>query len=215
MPVRIAIADDHRMVREALAGLLAGHPDLEIVGEAGDGRGALAMVEGTAPDLLLLDFGLPDMKGMDACRQIRSTHPQVRVIAVSAHADRRFVEEMLQAGAAAYVVKADAASELVKAIRAVAAGGTFISPRAAAALDGPSSAQNGGNAPPPATCLGRREREVLTLIAEGERSASIAARLGIATATVELHRRNIMRKLGLHNVAELTKYALREGLAHL
>lgn len=214
MPVRIAIADDHRMVREALAGLLLGHPDLEIVGEAGDGRGALEVVERTAPDLLLLDVGLPDMTGVDACRQIRSTHPKVRVIAVTGHADRRFLEEMLQAGAAGYVVKADAATELVKAIRVVAAGGTFVSPLAAAAMSAPPSTKDGNHARP-ATCLGRREREVLTLIAEGERSASIAARLGIATATVESHRRNIMRKLGLHNVAELTKYALREGLAHL
>ncbi len=214
MSLRIAIADDHRMLREALAGLLASEPDFEIVGEAVDARGALELVHRSELDVLLLDIGLPDMTGVEACRQICSRHPRVRVIALTGHVDRQFVEEMLKAGAAGYVVKAGAASDLVQAIRTVVAGGTFISPEATAALTA-AFGSHASRTAPPASCLGRREREVLALIAEGERSAAIARRLGITPATVEAHRRNIMRKLGLHNIAELTKYALREGLTHL
>ncbi len=210
MSVRLVLADDHRMLREALAELLAREPDLVVVGQAASAREALEQVERARPDVLVLDVGLPDMSGIEVARRLRRS--RTRVLVLSAHADKRFVQEALKAGAAGYVSKGAARTELASALRAVAAGHDYLSPEVAAplarALRGPER-----GAPPPATVLAPREREVLALIADGQRSAQIAARLGIKVGTVEAHRRNIARKLGLHTVADLTKYALREGLA--
>lgn len=216
MTISVALVDDHRMLREALHALLAEEEDIEVVGEAGSGREALALVSRLAPQVLVLDNGLPDMTGIDVARRLRAELSAVRVLVLSEHSDRRVVQEMLKAGAAGYVTKNAAGEELLRAIRAVAAGHSFLSPEVArTVLSDYACACGGGQHAPPPTCLGARERDVLRLIADGERSTGIAARLGIAVSTVDVHRRNLMRKLDLHTVAKLTKYAVREGLSSL
>ena len=210
MKLRVVLADDHRMLREALAEMLAKEPEMEIAGEAGSGREALEQVEALRPDVLVLDIGLPDMSGIEVARRLRLS--KTKVLMLSAYADKRFVREALKAGAMGYVSKGAAGDELANAVRAIARGDSYLSPEVAGPLVRDLQEPERGT-PPPASVLAPREREVLKLIAEGARSADIAARLGIALSTVEAHRRNINRKLGLHTVADLTKYALREGLA--
>jgi two-component system NarL family response regulator len=210
MRLRLVLADDHRMLREALAEMLAKEPDLEIAGEAGSAREALEQVEKLRPDVLVLDIGLPDISGIEVARRLRFS--KTKVLMLSAYADKRFVREALKAGAAGYVSKGAAGDDLASAVRAVARGDSYLSPEVAGPLVRDLQEPERGS-PPPSSVLAPREREVLKLIAEGARSADIAAKLGITVSTVEAHRRNINRKLGLHTVAELTKYALREGLA--
>lgn len=210
MKLRLVLADDHRMLREALAEMLAKEPEIEVAGEAGSGREALELVETLRPDVLVLDIGLPDMSGIEVAKRLRFS--KTRVLMLSAYADKRFVREALKAGAAGYVSKGAAGDELANAVRAVARGDSYLSPEVAGPLVRELQEPERGS-PPPSSVLAPREREVLKLIAEGARSADIAAKLGITVSTVEAHRRNINRKLGLHTVAELTKYALREGLA--
>ena len=212
--IRVVLVDCHRMVREALRGLLAAECGLAIVGEAGDGRAALELAARVEPDVLVLEVGLPDMAGAEVARQLRAGGSRARLLALSARCDRRCVQEMLKAGADGYVTKVAAAEELVRAIRALAAGQAFLSPEVArAVVNGYES--DAMRAAPQQRRLGARERAVLKLITEGEHSPAIAAQLGIAVATVEVHRRNIMRKLELHSVAALTRYAIREGLTSL
>lgn len=211
MSIRIMLADDHRMFREALRGSLCAEPDMEVVAEAGTGEQIFSGVATHLPDVLLLDIGLPDMNGIEIARRVVAQHPQVRVVALSGYADRIFVEEMLRAGARAYVLKSSGADELMTAIRAVAAGKMFLSSDVAVNMLG--HAQPGQDAPaPPVTVLGKREQQVLRLLAHGKRSSEIAAELGITPATVDVHRRNLKQKLGLRTTAELTRYAIREGL---
>ena len=200
------------MVREALRDVLTRMPDVDVVGEAGTGAEALATAERVNPDVVVLDISLPDLSGIDVATRLReSVHPP-RIVALSAFADKRFVKAMLRAGASAYVAKSAAGTELVQAIRAVAAGQGYFSPEIAGTVAADMRNQSAANE---SACLTRRECEVLRLIAEGRRSASIADQLHVSVATIEVHRRNIMRKLGLRTVAELTKYAIREGLAPL
>ena len=211
MSIRIVLADDHKMILAALRSMLEKENDIAVVGEAGDGAALLELVARTAPDIAVVDVGMPGMNGIEATRRLLAGSPRLRVIALSAYSDRRFVLEMLDAGAKGYLVKASAGDELARAIRAIAQGRTYLCPEVAGtiveAVRGKTS--RAGNAAPK---LGRREREVLALLAEGKSSSEIAARLYIAPSTVEVHRRNIMRKLDLHSIAELTKYAIREGL---
>lgn len=208
MAIRLAIAEDQRMVRELLSALLVREPDFEVVGEAATGTEALALAAQLRPDVLVLDIGLPDVDGIEVARTVKRSLPGVRLLALSVHGERRFVQQMLEAGADGYVVKAAALEELVQAIRVVAQGNVYLSPEITrAALRGDAAGEE--------TALGARERQVLALLAEGKRSAEIAAGLHISPATVEVHRRNIMRKLGLHTIAELTKYAIRNGLTSL
>ena len=210
MKIRVVLADDHRLVREALRVTLERERDIVIVGEATDGRAALDVIRAEKPDVVVLDVAMPELNGVDAAARIHARHPEVKILALSAHADKRYVLEMLNSGAAGYVSKSAAGRELVQAIRAVAQGGCYLSAElAGAVVEGIRDNRAGGNATRP---LGPREREVLQLIAEGHRSPAIAARLFISVATVEAHRRNIMRKLDLHTMAELTKFAIREGL---
>lgn len=206
--ITVLLADDHRLVREALRSALAQEADIRVVAEVGEGAAAIESVRSLQPDVAVLDIGLPDLNGIEVAARVQALHLPTRIVALSAYSDKRFVTEMLRAGAAAYVSKSAAGTELVVAIRAVAAGGSYLSPDVAGAL----VAEVRGAEPDGQTRLGRREREVLRLIAEGERSAAIADALHISAATVEVHRRNIMRKLGLHTVAELTRYAVREGI---
>lgn len=206
--IRVAVAEDQRIVRELLAARLEGEADVYLVGAVGTGAEALALVAEQHPDVLVLDIGLPDLDGMQVTRRVKSAVPQTRVLVLSVHDSRFFVQQMLRAGADGYMVKSAALPELVQAIRVVCSGGVYLSPEIArialvtSALDETAT-------------LGLRERQVLGLLAEGKRSNEIARELHISAATVEAHRRNIMRKLGLHSVAELTKYAIRHGLTSL
>lgn len=206
--ISVLLVDDHRLVREALRHALAKEEGVTVVGETGEGSAAIDWVRRQPPDVVVLDIGLPDLNGIEVAARIREVAGGTRIVALSAYADKRFVTEMLRAGASAFVSKASAGTELMVAIRAVAAGGSYFSPDVAGALlrevQGPGE---DGEAR-----LGRREREVLRLIAQGLRSQGIAEALHVSVATVEVHRRNLMRKLGMHTVAELTRYAVREGI---
>lgn len=211
MTIRLMLADDHRMFREALRLPLEAEPDVEIIAEASSGADTLAGLDRACPDVLVLDIGLPDLNGIEVARAAIKRHPSLRIVALSGFADRIYIEEMLKAGVHGYVVKSAGADELVSAIRAVAGGSSFLSPEATQVMlrhiqPGPASAA------PPHSVLGKREREVLSLLAGGKRSAEIAASLGIAVGTVEVHRRNIKRKLRVNGIAELTRYAIHEGL---
>jgi two-component system NarL family response regulator len=208
--IRVLLVEDHRMVREALCGVLAQLPDIDVVGEAGDAREALEQAATLAPDVVILDIRLPDLNGVEVAARLRDAGCHAKVVALSAFSDKRFVTAMLRSGASAYVTKNAAGTELVRAIRAVADDQGYFSPEIAAALV--SEVRDAFDEPPP---LARREREVLRMIAEGLRSPAIAENLHVSLATVEVHRRNIMRKLGLRTVAELTKHAIREGIVSL
>jgi DNA-binding NarL/FixJ family response regulator len=210
MTVRVLLADDHRLLRELLREQLQKEPDIEVVGEASSGRELMDRVSALSPELVVLDIGMAGLNGIDAMAELAARHPRVKVICLSGYSDRRYVLAMLKAGAAGYVVKSAAGIELLRAIRAVAAGQSYLCPEAAAAVV--RGVRAAGGASGSLATLGKRERQVLQLLAEGNRSSSIAERLSISVATVDTHRRNIMRKLDLHTVAELTKFAIREGL---
>jgi two-component system NarL family response regulator len=206
--IRLLLADDHKIVREALRSVLEKEADIEIAGEAGDGEATLTLARDLAPDVVVMDIAMPGINGIEATRRIIAANPAIRVLALSTYFDRNFVIQMLEAGATGYISKAAGRDELLRGIRSVAAGKPYLCQDIAAMLvKNPSGGDEGGG-----ERLGRREVQVLQLIADGKTSAEIAARLYISTSTVEVHRRNIMRKLDLHSVAELTKYAIRHGL---
>jgi two-component system NarL family response regulator len=212
MTISVFMVEDHQMVREALREVLTKEADIEVVGEAGNAHDGLKGVIVLQPDVVVLDIRLPDLNGVEVVVWFWDAGCRAKVVALSAFADKRFITAMLRSGASAYVTKSAAGTELVRAIRAVAAQQGYFSPEIAHALasevrDGPGA----GEALP----LARREREVLRLIAEGVRSPAIAEQLHVSLATIEAHRRNIMRKLGLRTVAELTKHAIREGIVSL
>lgn len=211
MTLRVILADDHQIVRSGLRALLEKQGDIEIVGEAQDGKEAVQLAKDLQPDLVAMDVSMPGLNGIDATRQIREEAPRVKVLALSMHSDRRFVVEMLAAGASGYLPKNCAFEELTRAIRTIGASGFYLSP--ALAVSKADATQPTGGSPGPR--LTAREREVLQLIAEGHTTHSIADRLGISVKTVEAHRQHIMDKLQIHSIAELTKYAVREGLTAL
>jgi DNA-binding NarL/FixJ family response regulator len=211
--IRVMLADDHPLIRDAIGQLVRSASEFELVGEAADGEECLACVDKLQPDILILDIAMPVMNGEEVARNLRHRHPKLKIIALSGYIDRQFVRAMTKAGAKAYVVKSASGRELIHALRAVAGGKHYLSPEVTGALMTEDSAPKLGPSGPSA--LGKREREVLKLIAEGHRSAPIAAQMGISVATVEAHRRNILRKLQLHSVADLTRYALRHGIASL
>lgn len=207
MSIRILLADDHRMFREALRGQLATDKDIRIVGETGTAADTLAALPGARPDIVVLDVALPDGNGIDIARTIVARHPNVRIVMLSGYVDPMYVEEAMKAGAQAYVVKSAGIDELLRAIRAVLAGHRFLSPEVTSGMIPRPSAES-----PPTSLLTAREKEVLRLLASGRRSTEIAASLDISVATVEVHRRNIRKKLRLNSVADLTRYAIRQGL---
>jgi two-component system NarL family response regulator len=209
--LRILLADDHRIFQQALRILLEADPGIEVVAQVSDGGEVLRVASQCRPDVVCMDIGMPRLNGIEATRRLIAAHPEVKVIGLSAHVDRLFVMEMLDAGAAGYVAKSSAGEELLRAIRVVCRNQSYLCSQVSAEVVGALRDGPPGTAPL-ATRLTSREREVLQSLAEGNTSAEIAERLFLATSTVEVHRRNIMRKLDLHNVAELTKYAIRERL---
>jgi two-component system NarL family response regulator len=210
MTIAVAIVEDQRMMRELLSAALAREPGIRVVGEAANGSQALNLVKAQQPDIVLLDIGLPDIDGVAVARTITRSRQRTRLIALSVHSEPHLVEDMLKAGARGYVVKSGSPAEVVRAIHAVAGGELYLSPEIVAARRRAAPLEDR-----PVDILGRREQEVLARLAEGKRSAEIAAELGISLATVEVHRRNIMSKLGLHTVVQLTRYAIRKGLTRL
>jgi len=210
--IRVIIADDHVMVREGLAALLEEESDLKVVGEAGTGREAVALARQQRPDIALLDITMPDMNGLEATRRIVTDVPGVRVLILTMHEEEAFFFEALRAGAAGYVLKGAGSDELVNAIRAVYEGGVYLPPKLAGGLVRDYLKRS--PQPPLEDPLTPREREVLTLIAQGLTNREIAERLALSINTVKTHRLHIYQKLDLHNRAGLIEYALRRGLLH-
>jgi DNA-binding NarL/FixJ family response regulator len=206
MTIHVFLVDDHALFREGLRSLLEAQPDIRVVGEAANGRDAVDRLGASAPDVVLLDVTMPEMNGFVTARRIVDDHPGVRVIALSMHSDPRFVRGMFDAGARGYLVKDAAFDEVAAAIRTVASGGSYVS--------GGAGGRPGSSAGP-GERLTSREIEVLQLLAEGSSTKGIAYKLHRSVKTVESHRRNIIRKVGTDSVAELTKYALRQGLVSL
>ena len=232
--MKVLLADDHRIVREGLKSLLESQPDLEVVAEASDGRQAVEMARDLGPDVVVMDVAMPQLNGIEATRQLASDDRGWKIVALSMHSDRRYVSEALKAGASGYVLKDGAFDELINAIRAVVTDKVYLSPRVAGVVvddyvrrlptrgnggaTGATAGQEEGVAHARRSAfdaLTPREREVLQLMAEGYATKEVAHRLHVSVKTVETHRRQIMEKLDLHSVAELTKYAIREGLTTL
>lgn len=213
--MKILLADDHKLMREGLRMMLEKLSGITIVGEAGDGISAVRMARDLKPDLVLMDIAMPDLNGIEATRRIMTEAPGVKVIALSMHADNRFVRHAFAAGARGYVLKGSAFEEVAAAIKTVAAGRIYISPKItdqALADYVKQLAKPSAGTESPLSC---REREVLQMLAEGKSSRAIAEHLHVSVTTVDTHRKHIMDKLGFRTIAELTKYAVREGLTSL
>ncbi|MEW6192922.1 MAG: response regulator transcription factor [Bacillota bacterium] len=215
MSTRIILADDHKIVRDGLAALLAKVPGLEVVAEAADGRTAVRLAREMLPDVVIMDISMPDLNGIEATRQIVAEVSGVKVIALSMHSGRRLVMEVFKAGASGYLFKDCAFEELASAIRSVVAGDTYLSPKIAGVMVKELATQSLTDTPVAFSVLTAREREVLQLLAEGKTTKKIASLLHLSTKTVETHRQQIMKKLNIHSVAELTRFAIREGLVSL
>jgi DNA-binding NarL/FixJ family response regulator len=212
--MRILLADDHQMMRDGLRAILTREGDLEVVAEAADGRAAVELCGAVRPDVVVMDISMRGLNGIEATRQVLSRHPRVRVVCLSTNIDSRYVEAMFQAGALAYVVKSAAADELVRALRAAVRGERYLSPTVARAVID-ASFHGERSQRPRGDELTPREREVLQLLAEGLGSKQIADQLDVAVSTIESHRKQIMARLELRSVAELTKYAIRAGLTSI
>lgn len=215
MATRVLLADDHRIIREGLRSLLQKQSDMEVVEEAQDGITAVRLTEKLHPDIVIMDIGMPDLNGIEAARQIITRVKGVKVIALSMHSDKRFVLEMLKAGASGYLLKDCAFEELINAIRTVSAGQIYLSHRVTGVVVDEYLHNRPTRDGTAYNLLSAREREVLQLLAEGNSTKSIASSLNVSIKTVETHRQQIMEKLNLHSVAELTKYAVKEGLTSL
>jgi DNA-binding NarL/FixJ family response regulator len=215
MTTRILLADDHRILREGLRRLLTSEKDFEVIAEAENGRAAVEMAERLNPTVVVMDIGMPDLNGIDATRQIMQRAPATRVLALSAYADRRMIGEVLKAGACGYLLKDAAFDELADAIRQTATKKVYLSPKIAAELVDDYVRMSKEPAVSVFESLSPREREVLQLIAEGHSTKEVARVLKVSVKTVETHRRQLMNKLDLFSVAELTRYAIREGLVSL
>ncbi len=214
----VMLVDDHAMMRGGIRSILEHSEGISVVGEAENGRDAIEMVSKHAPDIVLIDVAMPDLNGLEATRKIRAIDPKISVVALSMHSDERYVTGMLDAGARGYLLKTCDAAELLRAIEAVKKGKLYVTPALTHVLvdrlhsDAPGGVRTGT---PRLDTLTPREREVLQLIAEGLTSKEIGARIGAALKTIETHRTNIIRKLNLHSIAQLTKYAIREGLTEV
>jgi two-component system, NarL family, response regulator NreC len=215
MPTRILLVDDHTMIRQGLCSLLEKQPDIEVVGSVENGRKAVDIARELAPDLVIMDISMPNLNGIDATRKIVEEMGDVKVIALSIHSSRHFVAEMLKAGASGYILKECLFDELVEAIKTVLNGGTYLSPKITGVVIDDYVKRLSTQYQPEGPVLTEREREVLQFLSEGKSTKQTALQLHVSAKTIESNRRNIMDKLGINSVAELTKYAVREGLTPL
>lgn len=215
MTIRIIIVDDHKMIRDGLKALVSNHKGIEVIGEAPDGQNAVQIARKLAPDVVVIDIGMPELNGIEATRQITSLKCKPKVIGLSMHSDRRYVAQMLKAGASGYMLKDSAFEELAQAIETVAKGRTYLSPQVAGTVVTEFRRTAKDDDGTVFSVLTDREREVLQQISEGCSTKDIAAALGVSVKTIETHRRQIMDKLNIHSVAQLTKYAIKEGLTEL
>src|SRR5258706_6268611 len=206
--IRILLADDHAVVRAGFRMILAAHADMDIIGEAGDGRSVIEQAEKLRPDVVVMDVAMPGLNGIEATRRLAEAHPHTRVLALSMHKDSVYVREMLRAGARGYLLKDSIDSDLIDAVRAVARGDAYLSP---AISDGVLSDYR-RHVSDPLDLLTTREREVLQLIAEGKTNKDIACLLKLSVYTVDSHRGRIMEKLNLHSTSELVRFAMRSGI---
>ncbi len=215
MSIRILLADDHKIVRDGLRALIEKQPDMEVVGEAADGRTAVRLVKELTPDIVIMDISMPDLNGIEAARQILTDAPRIKIITLSMHSDSRFVKEVFKVGASGYLLKECAFEELANAIHTVAADQIYLSPRITHVVLNDYLSKMPMTETSVFSVLTAREREVLQLMAEGKTTKEIAYSLDLSVKTVEAHRQKIMEKSNIHSVAELTKYAIREGLTSL
>jgi DNA-binding NarL/FixJ family response regulator len=215
---RIMIADDHEVVRKGLISLLQAQPDWQVCGEAADGREAVEKAQQLRPDVVILDIGMPSLNGLEATRQILKVNPQARVLILTLHDSDQVVREVLNAGARGFLLKSDAARDLVAAVEALRRDKTYFTSKVATmVLEG---YLKGGTPGTPITSTGRnrltpREREIVQLLAEGKSTKEVAVALGLSVKTAETHRSNIMRKLQLHSVSDLVLYAVRNNIVHV
>jgi len=211
--VRVLIADDHAIVREGVRMVLAGQPDFEVVAEAADGAEAVRLAQHLSPDVVVMDLSMPVLSGTDATRQIRATCPHIQVLILTMHEEQSYLFELMRLGAAGYVLKRAAATDLVEAVRAAARGETFLYPAVARSLvQDYLERVRAGEERERYDGLTAREREILVLVAEGLTNAEIGEKLVISVKTVQTHRAHIMRKLDLHDRTLLVRYAVRKGL---
>ena len=215
MNIRVVLVDDHQIFREGLRSLLATEQDMKVVGEASTGVEALHVVASTDCDVVLMDISMPEMNGIEATRQLLAEYPNIKVLILSMEADRRFIVEVLGSGACGYVQKDTAFTELATAIRASFSGETYLGPRISELIIKDYIQRIPAELPLTYDCLTPREREMLKLVADGKNSKELAHEFGISIKTVEVHRHSIMKKLNLFSIAELTKYAIREGLTSI
>jgi two-component system response regulator NreC len=215
MLTKILLADDHKIVRDGLRALIEKEPNMEVVAEACDGRTTVQRAKEFMPHIIIIDIAMPDLNGIEATRQIVNEIPGVKIIALSMHSDRRFVTRMLESGAAGYLLKDSAFEELSLAIKTVQSGKVYLSPAIAGVVVEDMVRHSPQKFSRTTAELTPREREVLQLLAEGRTTKRIASQLNVSVKTVETHRRQVMEKLDIHSVAELTKYAVREGLTSL
>ena len=206
--IRVFLADDHTMVRQGFRLILSSQPDIEIVGEAGNGRQAVELAEKLHPDVIVMDVAMPELNGIEATRRLAASSPRSRVLALSMHKDSVYVREILRAGARGYLLKDSIDSDLVNAVRAVARGDGYLSPGVSDAV----LSDYRRHVTDPLDLLTSREREVLQLIAEGKTNKEIASSLKLSVYTVDAHRGRIMEKLNLHSTGELVRFAVRNGL---
>jgi DNA-binding NarL/FixJ family response regulator len=206
--IRILLADDHAVVRQGFRMILSAHADLEIVGEAGNGREAIELSATLRPDVVVMDVAMPELNGIEATRRLTAENPHIRVVALSMHKDSVYVREILRAGARGYLLKDSVAEDLVAAVRAVAGGEGYLSPAISNAVldDYRKHVTN------PIDLLSSREREVLQMLAEGKTNKEIAVTLNLSVYTVDAHRGRIMEKLNVHSINELVRFAVRNGL---
>lgn len=209
-PVRILLAEDHAVMRAALRSLLDAREELTVVGEAGNGRDVINMVEKASPDLVIMDINMPELNGIEATRQLRVRFPHIKVLGLSVHAKGRMVSEILSAGAMGYIPKTSAARELLDAIRTVVKGKMYISPEVLGDLEETRSRIASGESA--FAKLTEREREVLQLLAEGATAKEAAEKLCLSVPTIHTHRQHLMKKLNARNITDLVRYAIREGI---
>ena len=219
--LRILIADDHEVARRGIRSVLEAHPGWEVCAEAKDGRDAVELATSAKPDLVLLDIGMPNLNGLEAARQILATNPNIAILILTMHDSDQVIREVLRAGARGFLLKSDAGRDLVAAVDALQGQRTFFTTRVSQmVLEGflnreKDGAEFGDDFDHSAELLTAREREVIQLLAEGRTSKEVAVTLNLSVKTAETHRTNLMRKLGLHSVADLTRYAVRNGIVQV